>query len=219
MTDTRMSDARLGGAAMIAAAIAGMITMMLHPTSKDMFVPGQVSMIATLGWVIHIFAIISVPFAFLGALALARYMDSPNRLAITALAVYGVALVAIVIAPTLSGLVAVPIIQKLVLEPQSAAQWKPLAEYTGYLNQAFARIYTLLAAIAIALWSVPMARTRILSRATGIYGLVISPVIFIVVGSGHVKLDVHGFGAVVLLQGIWLIATGAALHRSGSAAT
>jgi hypothetical protein len=34
-----------------------------------------------------------------------------------------------------------------------------------------------------------------------------------------VKLDVHGFGAVVLLQGIWLIATGVALNRSGSAAT
>jgi hypothetical protein len=63
-----------------------------------------------------------------------------------------------------------------------------------------------------------MARTRIVSRATGIYGLVISPVIFIVVGSGHVQLDVHGFGAVVLLQGIWLIATGAALYRAGSAA-
>ena len=176
-------------------------------------------MVATLGWVIHIFAIICTPFAFLGALALARYMDSPNRLAICALAIYGVALVAIVIAPTLSGLVAIPIIQKIVLEPQSAAQWQPLATYTGYLNQAFARVYTLLASIAIALWSVQMVRTRILPRAAGIYGLVISPVIFIVVGSGHVKLDVHGFGAVVLLQGIWFVATGAALYRRGTASS
>jgi hypothetical protein len=123
-------------------------------------------------------------------------------------------IVAIVIAPTLSGLVAIPIIQKLVLEPQSAAQWQPLAEYTGYLNQAFARIYTLLAAIAIALWSIPIVRTRRLPRAIGIYGLVMAPVVFVVVGSGHIRLDVHGFGAVVLLQAIWSIAAGTALYRT-----
>ena len=199
---------------MIAAAIAGIITMAAHPTSHDLLAPGQFSTVAMLGEAIHIFAIISTPVAFLGALALARHMDSPNRLAMSALAFYGFALVTIAIAATLSGLVAIPILQKLVDQPQSAAQWEGFANYTGRLNQAFARISTLLASIAIALWSIPIVRTRRLPRAIGIYGLVMAPVVFVVVGSGHIRLDVHGFGAVVLLQAIWSIAAGTALYRT-----
>ena len=188
--------------------------MMVHPTSHDLLASGQFSVIAALGEAIHIFAIITAPIAFLGAVALARHMDAPNRVAITALAIYGFALVAVMIAATLSGLVAIPILQKLVEEPQSATQWEGLAKFSGLLNQAFARIYTILTSIAIALWSVPIVRTRKLPRGAGIYGLVIAPVIVIAVGSGHVQLDVHGFGAVVLLQGIWFIAVGAALYRT-----
>jgi hypothetical protein len=199
---------------MIAAAIAGVLTMMVHPTGHDVLASGQFSTIAAFGQAIHIFAIITAPVAFLGALALARHMDSPNRVAITALVIYGFALVAVMIAATLSGLVAIPILQKLVEQPQSAAQWQGLASFSGLLNQAFARIYTLLASIAIALWSAPIVRTRKLPRAAGIYGLVIAPVIFVAVGSGHVRLDVHGFGAVVLLQAIWFVAVGAALYRT-----
>jgi hypothetical protein len=146
--------------------------------------------------------------------ALARYLDSPNRIAMSALAIYGFAVVAIVIAATLSGLVAIPVLQKLVDQPQAAAQWQGLATYSGLLNQAFARIYTILASIAIALWSVVIVRSGRLPRAAGIYGLVIAPIIFVAVAPGHVHLDVHGFGAVVLVQAIWSIAVGAALYRT-----
>jgi hypothetical protein len=219
MTDTRLSDARLGGAAMIAAAIAGIIIMALHPLGHGPMTPDHFGTGAVIGEAIHVLSIICTPFAFLGALALTRHMDSPNRLALTALAIYGFALVAIVIAPALSGLVAIPILQKMIAEPQAAAQWQTFATYTGYLNQAFARIYALLTCIAIGLWSLVIVRTRILPRGAGIYGLVISPVVFAAVGSGHVRLDAHGFGAVVLLQGVWFIIVGTALYRTRAAAT
>jgi hypothetical protein len=209
-----MTDTRLGGAAMIAAAVAGILIMAVHPTSHNLLAPDKFPIVAAIGEAVHIFAIISTPVAFLGALALARHMDSPNRLAMSALAIYGFALVAIVSAATFSGLVAIPILQKIVEQPQSAAQWEGFATYSGIVNQGFARIYTILASIAIALWSVQIVRTRMLPRAAGIYGLVIAPVIFIAVASGHVRLDVHGFGAVVLLQAIWFIAVGAALYRT-----
>jgi hypothetical protein len=199
---------------MIAAAIAGVLTMMVHPTSHDVLASGQFATIAAFGQAIHIFAIITAPIAFLGAMALARHMDAPNRVAISALVIYGFALVAVMIAATLSGLVAIPVLQKLVEQPEPATQWQGLAQFSGLLNQGFAKIYTLLASIAIALWSVPIVRTGKLPRAAGIYGLVIAPVIFVAVGSGHVRLDVHGFGAVVLLQAIWFVAVGAALYRT-----
>lgn len=213
-----MTDTRLGGAAIIAAAVAGIIVMAVHPTSHELFAPGKFSAVAVLGEAVHIFAILSNPVAFLGALALARYLDLPNRIAMSALAVYGFALVAVTIAATLSGLVAIPIMHKLVDQSQSSPQLELLAQYTGLLNQAFAKIYALLTSIAIALWSIPIIRTRRLPRAAGIYGLVIAPVIFVAVVSGSVRLDVHGMGAVVLLQGIWFIAVGATLYRTSRTA-
>jgi hypothetical protein len=209
-----MTDTRLGGAAMIAAAVAGILVMAVHPTSHALLAPGKFSTVAMLGEAVHIVAIITTPIAFLGALALARHTDSPNRLAITGLAIYGFALAAIMCAAIFSGLVAIPILQKMVEQPQSAAEWEGFAAFSGIVNQGFARIYTILVSIAIALWSVQIVQTRRLPRAAGIYGLVIAPVIFMAVASGHVRLDVHGFGAVVLLQGIWLIAVGAALYRT-----
>jgi hypothetical protein len=209
-----MTDTRLGGAAMIAAAVAGILVMAVHPTSHTVLAPDKFPLVAVIGEAVHIFAIITAPVAFLGALALTRHLDSPNRLAMAALAIYGFALVAIVSAATFSGLVTIPILQTIVEQPQSAAQWEGFARYSGIVNQGFARIYAILESISIALWSVQIVRTRMLPPAAGIYGLVIAPVIFIAVASGHVRLDVHGFGAVVLLQGIWLIAVGAALYRT-----
>jgi hypothetical protein len=209
-----MTDTRLGGAAMIAAAIAGIIIMAVHPASHGLLTPGQFSTVAAIGEAVHIVAIITLPIAFLGALALARHMDSPNRVAMSALAIYGFALVAIMSAATFSGLVAIPSLQRVVEQPQSAGEWRGFATYSGVVNQGFARIYTILVSIAIALWSIQIVRTRILPRAAGIYGLVVAPVIFVAVASGHVRLDVHGFGAVVLLQAIWFVSAGTALYRA-----
>lgn len=50
-----------------------------------------------------------------------------------------------------------------------------------------------------------------LARGIGIYGLFLSPVIILALLSGHLHLDVHGFGMVVLGQSIWLIVCGALL--------
>jgi len=38
-------------------------------------------------------------------------------------------------------------------------------------------------------------------------------VVILVVATGHVQLNVHGFGAVVLLQAVWFIAVGRELMR------
>lgn len=35
--------------------------------------------------------------------------------------------------------------------------------------------------------------------------------------AGHLRLDVHGFGLIVLAQGVWLIGTGVLLWRARAA--
>ena len=90
---------------------------------------------------VHVLAIAGVPFSFLGALALTRRLDSPGRSAIAGLVIYGLGLVAIMIAPAMSGLVGTEIIRKMIASAPANEQWRTLMEYNFMINQAFAKIF------------------------------------------------------------------------------
>ena len=47
----------------------------------------------------------------------------------------------------------------------------------------------------------------------GIYGCILGPVTIVLVGSGHVKLGVHGFGMIVVAESIWYVIVGVMLMR------
>jgi hypothetical protein len=210
-----MTDDRLGGIAMIAGAVGGIITMILHPSGRDLFVPGQLEPMAYLGVGVHALALASLPVGFLGALALSRRTDSPNRLAVAALVVYGFSLAAVMVAAVASGLVAPGLVREIVTGPPTAsAGWRMVFDYNGRLNQAFARVFAVASSAAIVLWSVAIVRSRALAPGVGIYGLLLGPAIIIAVGSGQLRPDVHGFGLVILGQAVWFIVVGALLCRS-----
>ena len=180
---------------MIVGAVASLVTMGIHPSAGDLLAPGRLSALSLLAAVAHALAIASLPVAFLGALALTRYVDSPARIAAVAVVAYGFALAAVMVAAAVSGFVAPHALQHVVLDvPPISDEWRQLAIYTGLLNRAFAMIFVMLSSAAIMCWSVAIVRSRTLARSVGIYGVVIAPVIVIAVGSGHVALDVHGFG-------------------------
>jgi hypothetical protein len=189
--------------------------MSLHPSGGDLLGPGRLSSMTLLAVVAHGLAIASLPVAFLGALALSRYLDSPLRLAAAAVVAYGFALCAVMVAAGLNGFVAPHLLQRVVTEaPPVSEEWRLLAIYTGLLNRAFAMIFVMLSSGAVMLWSVAILRSHTLARSVGIYGVVIAPIIVVAVGSGHIALDVHGFGAVILLQAIWFISAGTSLWRA-----
>jgi len=79
------------------------------------------------------------------------------------------------------------------------------------INQAFARIYSVAASMAIILWSISALRNGGLGRGVAIYGCVISPLIILGIAIGHLRLDVHGMAAVMLGQAIWFIVVGSLL--------
>jgi hypothetical protein len=58
-----------------------------------------------------------------------------------------------------------------------------------------------------------MLRSGLFSRSLGIYGCVVAPLTLIAVLSGHVRLNVHGFGMVILGQAIWFISAGVLLWK------
>jgi hypothetical protein len=100
-----MNDSRLGGMAWIAAAVGFLATMSVHPSGQDLFQPGQFEAAARVARISHGLALASLPLAFLGALAMARRVDSAERTGLVALVVYGFALAAVMLAALASGFV------------------------------------------------------------------------------------------------------------------
>ncbi len=210
-----MNDNRLGGIALIIGAVSGMITMSLHPVAgAHPITPAQFEKIAMLMIGVHVLAIAGVPFSFLGALALTRRLDSPGRMALAGLVIYSLGLVAVMIAPAMSGLVGTEVIRHMIAPGAGSEQWGTLMEYNFLINQAFAKIFVVASCSAVALWSFMMVKSRALSMAIGIYGLLVGPVLVIALISGGLSLDVHGFGLIIFSQAIWFIVVGILLLRS-----
>jgi hypothetical protein len=209
-----MTDDRKGGIAMIAGAAGGIITMILHPSGRDLFVPGQLEPMAYLGVAVHALALASTPVAFLGALALSRRTAAPDRLAVAALVMYGFASAAVMVAAVVSGLVAPGLAREIITGAPTASEgWRIVFDYNGQLNQGFARVFAVASSAAIVLWSVAIVRRRALAPGVGIYGLLLGPAIIIAIVSGHLRPDVHGFGLVIFGQAVWFIVAGALLCR------
>lgn len=209
-----MRDNRLGGLALVIGAIAGLITMIVHPTGHHGVMSQQeMATMALLTRAVHGFAIASLPIAFLGALALTRQLGSPDRLSVLALVVYGFGTVAVMMAATMSGLVFPSVMQQLVAGDPLTETRRLFLDYTFRLNQAFASVFVVASCAAILLWSVGILRTKRLSAGLGIYGLVLGIAITVALFIGRLPLDVHGFGLVILTQAVWFIIAGVMLRR------
>ena len=212
-----MQQARLGGTAMIAGALMLIVTMAFHPTGHE--VAADVERQGALSLAVHSLALLSLPIAFYGALALTRRLSPASALAELALVFQGMASVAGMLAATASGLIAPGLIARMLTQEGAArAATDAVLEFNGSLNQAFAKILVVASSVAIGLWSVAILRTRLLGRGSGVLGCALALVTVGFLLGGHLRLDVHGFGAVVLGQTVWLVLVGLELRRPQAAA-
>jgi hypothetical protein len=207
-----MTDDRKAGIALIAGSLGGILTMALHPTGAASLNAEQVGHLFALSGAVHSLAMVSVLSLFLGACGLTRGIAAVDRISFAAIVTYGFACVAIVIATAVSGFVVPSIWKHMVGDvPAAAHQWQIVIDGIFQINQAFARIYSVAASIAIILWCVSTLRNGGLGRGVAIYGCVVSPLIILGIGIGHLRLDVHGMAVVMLGQVIWFILVGSQL--------
>lgn len=208
-----MRSDRLGGTAMIVGALMGIVTMAFHPTGHD--VAGDPHFQGALNVAVHSLAIASLPVVFYGALVLTRRLSASSDVAWLALAFQGAACVAAIMAATASGFLTPQFIERATTSTgaeQVAA--RAVLDYCIGMNQAFAKIFVAGSSIAIGLWSLEIARAGAVRRPVGIYGCIVTVLTLVMLFSGHLRLDVHGFGAVVLGQAVWLIWIGIELRRA-----
>lgn len=203
------------GLLLIAGSLAVMVVMALHPTAHDMMSAENHARQAHLGVVIHAFALAATPIVFLGLLGLARRL-SPSDVATAALVAFGFGAASVLGAAVASGFVATPLIGRLVeAEGESGPILHELARATGLWNQGYAAVHVVAYSIGILPASAAILRTRRLSRATGVAGLIVGLGVLLAFFSGHLNLNVHGAGLVAFAQYGWLMWLGIVLCRSG----
>src|SRR5512140_3474023 len=140
------------GSALIAGALAGMVTMVMHPTGNQLL--ADVQHVAPLGLAVHALALAALPVSFFGAIGLARALGSTSDAALAGLVAYGMAQLAVMIAAVASGLLAPALAAQLVSSTGAEHDLAgALFHYTGAINQAFAKVFVVASSAAILLWS------------------------------------------------------------------
>lgn len=201
------------GGALIAGSLASVVTMLLHPTGSQLL--ADVQRLAPVGVAVHALALAGLPVSFFGTIGLTRRLAIDGEGAVAALVAYGMAAVAVLIAAVASGLLATGLASHMAVTSGAERDLTAaLFGYTGQINQAFAKVYVIASSVAILLWSGAILAHGRLARGAGILGIVVGVLALLAMTIGHLRLDVHGFGAVVLTQGMWMITVGTLLIRA-----
>ncbi|HMG85436.1 MAG TPA: hypothetical protein VK574_06815 [Terracidiphilus sp.] len=217
-----MTDDRKAGLAFIAGSIGGMVTMAIHPTSAGVLTPAQFERLAVVSGIAHSLAMVSFLVMFLGAIGLTRRLaaregERQDRLAISGLVGYGFGAVALLLATAVSGFIVPDIMRHMIRDgAANVSQWRMIIDAVFQFNQAFARIYSVAASVAVMLWSVSALRNGGLGKVIAVYGCLIAPVLIVLIGVGHLRLDVHGMAAVVLAHAIWFVGVGVEMWKAVS---
>jgi hypothetical protein len=189
------------------------ITMIFHPGGK--IAPEQLDQVIRLNIAVHSLALASIPVLFLGAWGMSKRLDGGDRLAWAGLVLFALASIAVMNAGTLNGLVAPKLMRQIVAAtPETRETWQTLLSYNFQVNQAFARVYSVGASLAILLWSVAILRYRTMGLGVGFYGVVLGLATVVGICSGLLTLDRHGFAILIFGQAIWFLLVASAMWGS-----
>lgn len=137
---------------------------------------------------------------------MSRRLDGGDRLAWAGLVLFALASIAVMNAGTLNGLVAPKLMRQIVAAtPETRGTWQMMLNYNFQINQAFARVYSVGASLALLLWSASILRYRTMGLGVGIYGVVLGMVTAMGICSGLLTPDRHGFAILIFGQAIWFL--------------
>ena len=188
--------------------------MAIHPSGSGTLSPAEVQHLALASAVAHSLAMVSILILVVGACGLTRRLAGPDRLAFSALIVYGFAAIAILIAAVVSGFIVPNLFEQRVRDTADAAiTWHIVIAGIFEINQAFAGTFTVAASAAMALWSASALRCGGLGQGIAIYGCVVAAVLIVAICSGILRLNIHGMAIVALAQAIWFIGVGVQLAK------
>jgi hypothetical protein len=188
-----MTFERAGAFALIAGTLAMIVVMAHHPEGIHQG-PGAAATLR-IALIVHAVAIATTPVLTFGMFAVTRYLGA-TPVATLALVFYAFGALAVMLAATMSGLVAPRLIE--------AGADHDLLRLSWSLNQAFATIHVGLFSAALLFYALAWGSKGVMSAVVQIAGFVIGLGVLAWLVSGTLTLNVHGMGAVVLAQGLWI---------------
>lgn len=211
-----MKIERAGALALILGTLAMLGVMGLHPSG----VPhnADAGRVILLGIVVHGVAIAVAPVLTFGTFALTRSIGIANPAASLAFFFYLFGAITVMLAATMSGLVAPRLIQALTAATGADKDLlHGLLRLEWYLNQSFATLHVGFFSAAIAFYAFAWPEKGLLAAAVKIVGFIVGIGVFAWLVSGTLTLNVHGMGAVVILQGVWFVLAAVGLLARPSA--
>jgi hypothetical protein len=204
------------GLALIVGTLASVVTMSLHPTGFDPHasveaVAHEMSILVA----VHTLALLSIPVLVFGFAGVTMRAGWHRPEALLAFIIYALSAVAIMFAAIADGLVNAALIPQMTGASDLKLQAiKAALSYNFQFNQACAKVFVAGTSLAIILWSITLSRFGVLEQRIGIIGWFISLAALFGLLSGHVHMSAHGFGLIVLLQAVWVIALGVSMLRA-----
>jgi len=189
-----MTFERAGAVALIAGTLAMIIVMAHHPEGIHQG-PGAAAMLR-IGVIVHAMAIAATPVLTFGMFAVTRYLGATPA-ATLAFIFYAFGGLTVILAATMSGLVAPRIIE--------AGADHDLLRFGWYLNQAFATIHVGMFSAAILFYALSWGSKGVMVAVVQVTGFVIGLGVLAWLVSGTLTLNVQGMGMVVLAQGLWFV--------------
>jgi len=210
-----MTNSKMYGVALIAGALGGMVTMMFHPTSRDLI--GQIDQVAQRNELIalatHGLALLSIPISTFGFLGLSRRLGLDRPIVLAAFVFYSFAAIGAMCAAIASGLIAPAITRQIRLGEFNVDTLRSLLWFDSLFNQGFVKVFFTMSCVAILFWSLSIMKINRLSQTTGVIGCVVASISLLAFLGGHLRLDVHGFLMFILGQAIWTILISILLFR------
>lgn len=222
--DPSCSPWRASGHPAAIAIIIGLLLMVAlmatHPavhTNEPVGYFRQMEEMATLNAVVHGVAIGAAALLVFGFLGLSQRLGLGRTAVRGALISYTLGSLALIAAASVNGF----IVPGVVLHHAEGAdpvalfdRLRPVLALCQWANGTCSRIGVISWSVAVALWSIALLRPAsgesggALARALGVLGLLCGGAPVVALAFGALPMNVHGFGAFVLVQTVWGLGVG-----------
>lgn len=193
-----------------AGSVLSLIFMAHHPSTGASGIAdavAEMSREASISRAVHGGLIAVLSAVFLGFLGLSDYLG-PRLVRVRAASLaYGLGVAFMTLAAMVSGFLVPGLASRYAGAPVPELEaLGPVLRLCYETNQSMAKAGTVALSVAIFLWSWTLLGRGTAARAIGALGLLVGVVPVLGLAGGHLDLDVHGMGAVMLGQAVWSVA-------------
>lgn len=208
---------RMLGILLAAGSIVMVVFMAMHPSAHTQDFASLLDELAkgaAFNGFVHGTLMIAGCIVFLGLFGLAERLGLARPLVRSGLIAYAIGQFAGIGAATVNGFLVPGLAAKYASsDPATLDRVRPMLALCFEVNHTLARLDVFAMSIAVLLWSTVLAHWPGTSRIIGIAGIACAALPLAALLAGRLPMNIHGFGAFILLQSLWSFSIAVQLIR------